>query len=138
MTPGKAALLTIALALPAALVQAQALAAPPRAVPVEVGGSEEWDACGSTGRVRGLKADGDGFLAVRAGPGADYAMLDKLATGAWSICGSRGRWTAVVYAPAGADASACGVSWAIAEAEVYRGPCKSGWVNTAWIEVVAG
>ncbi|UZW62532.1 hypothetical protein [Lysobacter enzymogenes] len=139
MTPGKAALLTIALALPAALAQAPALAAPPRAVPVEVGGSEEWDACGSTGRVRGLKADGDGFLAVRAGPGADYAMLDKLGNGRLVyLCGSRGRWTAVVYAPAGADASACGVSWAIAEVEVYRGPCKSGWVNTAWIEVVAG
>ncbi|QWP74664.1 hypothetical protein J5226_13275 [Lysobacter sp. K5869] len=121
--------------LPAAL----AGAAPPRAVPVEVGGSEEWDACGSMGQVRGLKADGDGFLAVRAGPGADYPMLDKLGNGrSVYLCGSRGRWTAVVYVDAGADASVCGVSSAIAKARVYRGPCKSGWVNTAWIEVVAG
>ena len=135
MKASKAALLAMALALPAVPAQA----APPRAVPVQVGGSEEWDACGSTGRVRGLKADGDGFLAVRAGPGADYAMLDKLGNGRLVyLCGSRGRWTAVVYAPPGADASACGVSWAIAEVEVYRGPCESGWVNTAWIEVVAG
>ncbi|SDY29863.1 hypothetical protein SAMN04487939_101701 [Lysobacter sp. yr284] len=135
MKASKAALLAMALALPAVPAQA----APPRAVPVQVGGSEEWDACGSTGRVRGLKAEGDGFLAVRAGPGADYAMLDKLGNGRLVyLCGSRGRWTAVVYAPPGADASACGVSWAIAEVEVYRGPCESGWVNTAWIEVVAG
>lgn len=131
----EAALLTMALTLPAVLADA----APPRAVPVEVGGSEEWDACGSTGQVRGLKADGDGFLAVRAGPGADYRMLDKLGNGRLVyLCASRGGWTAVVYAPTGADASECGVSWAIAEVEVYRGPCKSGWVNTTWIEVVAG
>ncbi|WP_394540738.1 hypothetical protein PRJ39_09620 [Lysobacter enzymogenes] len=137
MKASKAALLAMAMALALPAVPAQA--APPRAVPVQVGGSEEWDACGSTGRVRGLKAEGDGFLAVRAGPGADYAMLDKLGNGRLVyLCGSRGRWTAVVYAPPGADASACGVSWAIAEVEVYRGPCESGWVNTAWIEVVAG
>ena len=135
MKRANAALLAMALTLPAALSQA----APPRAVPVEVGGSEEWDACGSVGQVRGLKADGDGFLAVRAGPGAAYAMLDKLGNGRLVyLCGSRGGWTAVVYAPTGADASVCGVSSAIAKARVYRGPCKSGWVNTTWIEVVAG
>ncbi|MFK3649076.1 hypothetical protein ACI2IY_11655 [Lysobacter enzymogenes] len=135
MKPSVAVLLTTLLALPAAVTQA----APPRAVPVEVGGSEEWDACGSTGRVRGLKADGDGFLAVRAGPGADHRMLDKLGNGRLVyLCANRGGWTSVVYAPTGADPSECGVSSAIAEVEVYRGPCKSGWVNTAWIEVVAG
>ncbi|QQP97862.1 hypothetical protein [Lysobacter enzymogenes] len=135
MKPIEAALLTIALALPAVPAEA----APPRAVPVEVGGSEEWDACGATGRVRGLKADGDGFLAVRAGPGADHRMLDKLGNGRLVyLCGNRGGWTSVVYAPTDADPSVCGVSSAIAEIEVYRGPCKSGWVNTAWIEVVAG
>ena len=131
----QAARLAAALMLPALLADA----APPRAVPVQVGGSVEWDACGSSGRVRGLKADGDGFLAVRAGPGADYRMLDKLGNGRLVyLCGSRGGWTAVVYAAPGADAGECGVSWAIAEVEIYRGPCRSGWVNTTWIEVVAG
>lgn len=125
--------------LGALLPVALAGAAPPRAVPVEVGGSEEWDACGSVGQVRGLKADGDGFLAVRAGPGVDYPMLDQLGNGRLVyLCGNQGQWMAVVYADAGSDASVCGVSSAIAKARVYRGPCKSGWVRTDWIEVVAG
>jgi len=135
MKRSETALLAMALMSPAVLAQA----APPRAVPVEVGGSQEWDACGSVGQVRGLKAGGDGFLAVRAGPGVDYPMLDKLGNGRLVyLCASQGGWTAVVYAPSGADASVCGVSSAIAKARVYRGPCKAGWANTAWIEVVAG
>lgn len=83
------AALVAALVLPAVSINA----APPRAVPVDVGGSAEWDACGSLGEVRGLKADGDGFLAVRAGPGADYAMLDRLDNGRQVyVCATRGRW----------------------------------------------
>lgn len=127
--------LAMALLLPAALGQA----APPRAMPVEVGGSEEWDACSSLGEVRGLKADGDRFLAVRAGPGARYALLDRLGNGRRVyLCATRGPWTSVVYAEAGADGGACGVGSVIAKARVYRGPCKSGWVHRGWIEVVAG
>lgn len=116
-------------------------AAPPRAVPVEVGGSEEWDACGSLGQVHGLKADGDGFLAVRAGPGADYATLDRLGNGRQVyVCATRGRWISIVYAAANGDTgkAGCGVSSAIAPDRTYRGPCKSGWVHSAWIEIVAG
>lgn len=133
----KTALLAIALILPAVSIGA----APPRAVPVEVGGSAEWDACGSLGEVRGLKAGGDGFLAVRAGPGADYAMLDRLGNGRQVyVCATRGRWISIVYAAADSNAgeAGCGVSSAIAKARVYPGPCKSGWVHSSWIEIIAG
>lgn len=132
---------SLAAALALMLTTAPIAAAPPRAVPVEVGGSEEWDACGALGEVRGLKAEGDGFLAVRAGPGADYAMLDQLGSGRQVyVCATRGRWISIVYAAVNVNVgeAGCGVSSSIAQARTYRGPCKSGWVHSAWIEIVAG
>ena len=54
MTATNAARWICALMLPAMLAQA----APPRAVPVDVGGDEVLDACGSLGRVHGLKVGG--------------------------------------------------------------------------------
>ena len=31
-----------------------------------------------------------------------------------------------------------GVSGAVPKAQAYRGPCASGWVNAAWVRVLAG
>lgn len=127
------AVLTVALLAP--LAQARA----PAAVPVRIGGNEVLDACGSLGQVKGLKADGDGFLAVRSGPGAAYAMLDKLGNGreVYLCDGDRdGRWLAIVYPTS--PGMKCRVGSPIARKQVYRGPCKSGWVAAAWVEVMAG
>lgn len=129
------AAMATALMLPAAPIGA----APPRAVPVQVGGDEVLDACGSLAQVRGLKADGDGFLAVRAGPGTAYAMLDKLGNGREVyLCDGNGdgEWFAIVYPTA--PGMKCEVGSPIAKKRVYRGPCKSGWVRSAWVEVMAG
>jgi hypothetical protein len=41
-------------------------------VPVIVGGIENADACPGTGIVEGLDPHGDGFLAVKAGPGLSF------------------------------------------------------------------
>lgn len=130
----KFAALALSVALwPAAL----AGAAPPRAVPVLVGGDATLDACGSLGAVRGLKADGDGFLAVRSGPGAGYAMTDKLGEGREvMMCDQRGEWIAVVYGDS--RPGRCAVGSPIAERRPYRGPCRSGWVHGRWIELMAG
>lgn len=133
MKPNKPALIALALALCASA----GVAAPPRAVAVMVGGDEVLDACGSQGRVHGLKSGGDGFLAVRAGPGAAYAMTDKLGEDREvMMCGRRGEWIAVVYGDA--RLGRCGVSAPIAGRQAYRGPCKSGWVHGQWIELMAG
>ncbi|MFK3649075.1 hypothetical protein ACI2IY_11650 [Lysobacter enzymogenes] len=135
MKTSKSALTALALALFATATAG--VASPPRAVPVTVGGDAVLDACGSLGRVHGLKADGDGFLAVRAGPGAAYAMTDRLEESSEvMMCGQRGEWVAVVYADSGLGR--CGVSAPIAERRPYRGPCKSGWVHGKWIELMAG
>ncbi|WP_051547818.1 hypothetical protein [Lysobacter capsici] len=125
----------LAVALLAPVAQARA----PAAVPVRVGGDEVLDACGSLAQVTGLKADGDGFLAVRAGPGAAYAMLDKLGNGREVyLCDSADgdRWLAIVYPTT--PGMKCEVGAPIARKQVYRGPCKAGWVRSAWVVVMAG
>lgn len=141
MRTNKAALLALALTLSmgsAASPRAAAVEAMPvEAMPVEVGGDAVLDACGSLGRVHGLKADGDGFLAVRAGPGSAYAMTDRLAENREvMMCGQRGEWVAVVYGDL--RLGSCGVGAPIARRQPYRGPCKSGWVHGKWIELMAG
>lgn len=118
-----------------------AAAAAKRDVPVIVGVEEELDACGSWAEVSGLNPKGDGFLAVRGGPGSDYRMRDRLREGdTFFVCDvSRdGEWMAIVYPRNGQAADVCGVSRAVPEAREYRGPCASGWVNAGWVRVLAG
>lgn len=45
-------------------------------------------------KVTGLDPNGDGFLAMRAGPGTEYAQIDSLHNGdaAYIAAGRRGRW----------------------------------------------
>lgn len=106
--------------------------------PVMVGGDPEFDACGSMGMVSGLKPGGDGFLALRAGPSSQAALLDKLYTGEIVyICDAVGGWYGVVVVPANPERQ-CGVSSPIMPQQPYNGPCESGWVSSKWIEVTAG
>ena len=83
-------------------------------VPVIAGQEPDYDACGSQGVVRGLDPHGDGFLAVRAGPGSGYAMIDKVYNGyILNLCDQRGQWLGVVYSHETMD---CGVWHALAAA----------------------
>lgn len=105
-------------------------------VPVIAGQHSGYDACGSQGVVRGLNPQGDGFLAVRAGPGPGYAMLDKVYNGyLLAICDERGKWLGVVYSHETKD---CGVSSPWPQARPYTGPCLSGWVHRNFVGDFAG
>jgi hypothetical protein len=96
------------------------------------------DPCGN-GVVMGLDPRGDGFLAVKAGPGLNYDRIDKLYNGAQVyICGSRGDWFAIVYDRAGEWTAGCNVMSPWPRSMPYTGPCRWGWVHRRWIEVVAG
>ena len=100
-------------------------------VPVRVGVHEDLDACGSFAEVKGLDPSGDGFLAVRSGPGTGYAIRDRLREGAtFYVCGESrdGRWVAVVYPREGQTQEQCALS-SPEPGGVYRGPCAYGWVN---------
>lgn len=101
-------------------------------VPVVVTANEDLDTC-AVGEVYGLNPDGDNFLAVRAGPGTDHAMIDKIHTGdqVWMFS-ERGKWIGVVY---DSDEISCSP---IATDKVYDGPGRRGWVYGKYIRVIAG
>jgi hypothetical protein len=105
-----------------------------KARPVTIGahGQPDIDACPSVGAALSS-------VAVRLAPATVAGVAARLDTGqSFYMCGSSpdGVWESVVIpASAGAD---CGVSGAVAKPRPYRGPCKSGWVEAKYIEVVAG
>ena len=105
-------------------------------VAVQMGGSSEYDACGTLVAVAGLKKSGDGFLALRSGPASNYKLISKLPNGTqlW-LCQEKGKWMGVLLRSPGAD---CGVSSPIARRQPYPGPCQSGWVYKKYIKMLAG
>lgn len=108
------------------------------AIPIEVGGDGESDACPSQGQVARLDPAGDNFLSVRVGPGSKHRERDRLGPGAlMTICEERGTWLGIVYPAAGSDVD-CGVASPQVPRAPYRGPCRSGWVHRSFVEVVAG
>ena len=105
-------------------------------VPVIAGQNPGYDACGTVGIVRGLDPHGDGFLAVRAGPSSNYAMIDKVYNGyLLYLCDQRGSWLGVVYSHETQD---CGVGSPWPRAGTYTGPCLSGWVYRKYVADYAG
>ena len=131
-------LCSIAAALLAlATVSAGALAAT-GSVPVMAGKVPDLDACMTLGEVRGLNPEGDGFLAVRTGPGEGHQMVDKLTEGRQVyICDERGAWVGIVYSNEPID-DGCGVTSPWEAPAPYTGPCRSGWVAARWIRDIAG
>ena len=109
-------------------------------VPVRVGAQSELNACTSIGH-------GKAALNVRAAPSASARATAKLdRTHLVWICEQRdgAKWYGIVYGAAavshGKDGipPACGVADPIAKPKAYRGPCKSGWVPAAAVEMIAG
>lgn len=125
---------TKAIGLALVVLFAVLLALPAQAQYLTLGG-DDMDACASNGVVVGLRADGDNFLAVRAGPGKGQAKIDQLHSGdEVFVCTGEGAWLGIVYG----DGRECGVSSPIVPARLYQGPCKSGWVHQNFIEITAG
>ncbi len=112
--------------------------APRLDVPVMAGGEEDLDACGSSGRIAGLNPRGDGFLSVRSGPGGKpYREIDRLHNGnAVIVCDEQGPWLAVVYGRSPDDDCGVGTPWPTRKP--YAGPCRSGWVHSRYVRMVAG
>ncbi|WP_386812858.1 hypothetical protein [Lysobacter koreensis] len=106
---------------------------------MRVGGGAEIDACGAVGRVAGLRAGGDGFLAVRKGPGKNFDLVDKIFNGqVVFMCDSakNGAWLGIVYSTS--EESDCDVTSPLADARAYMDVCKSGWVRASWVKLIAG
>lgn len=102
------------------------------------GGDELTDACAATGRIVGLRTDGDNFLSVRAGPGPAEQETDRLGPSALvHLCEEAGMWLGIVY-PAASEETDCNVASPVATRSAYAGPCRSGWVHRRFVEPVAG
>jgi hypothetical protein len=100
---------------------------------------ENLDACLSSGRVTNLGTAPDAFLAVRSAPSAKARAKEKLKSGQiLTLCDESGNWHGVVYSLTSDGPVDCGVGTPSAYFGAYRGPCRFGWVNASYVEVIAG
>lgn len=92
-------------------------------------------------KVAGLKADGDGFLAVRTGPDSRYRKFDELRNGDHVLAYdfSHSPWVGVIYdrgrSVLNSD-TGCGFVGNGKRPLPYPG--KKGWIHSNWLELVAG
>jgi uncharacterized protein YraI len=106
------------------------------AKPVMIGDDPFSNDCG-VGVVVGLKAGGDGFLAVRQGPNAQAPQIDQLYAGnEVNMCdiSPDERWTGIIYSRD--PAINCDISNMISPRQPYQGRCQSGWVSSRWLELI--
>lgn len=79
----------------------------------------------------GVKSGGDGFLAVRSGPGSQFRKLDELHNGEVVVVfENRGDWAGIVYRTPNFKCSSTKT-----RAVSYR---NKGWVHSRWLKPLAG
>ena len=115
---------------------------PPEVAPVvavRVGDlGPNFDACSSIGTARRIEA-GAG-LTLRAGP-FDYAeQTGTIPPSARFFVCTRSldqKWLGIVLHESGQPNPTCGVSEPVTQRRAYDGPCRSGWVASAGVRLVA-
>ena len=100
-------------------------------VPIrEEGGDGQMANCMSS-VIAGLPPDGDGFLAVRTGPGSSYRKIDELRNGEVVIVFEmRGDWAGVVYRTPDVRCASTTTT-----PVTYR---NKGWIHSRWLQDLAG
>lgn len=113
--------------MPLSFVQAQGLD-----VEIIERADADFDTC-SLGQVKGLKVNGDGFLAVRSGPSSKFQKIDELYNGnkVWLFEERKG-WYGVIY---GVDELSCSP---IKKSRPLRKKGKKGWIYGKFVKVIAG
>jgi len=115
----------------------------PSAKPVRIGeGGPRFDACQSVGEV-GRHVSGS--LPVLSAPFDAAEKIDSLSPGQIVHICTRSidqQWFGIVYDkpsdPANSTPVDCGVSSPVRAKRNYDGPCKSGWVESTYVVLVAG
>ena len=106
-------------------------------VPIRLAVMPDTDGCSSLGIVNGLVSN---KLTVRAGPDKAFIRIDSVSNGQHLyLCGlSKDKnWHSVIYMP-NEETPDCGVTSPAKSRDAYSGPCKYGWVHSAWLKVIAG
>ncbi len=118
----------------------QAAEVTPGSRPVRIGElGANFRACGAAGTTRNLRASES--LPVRFAPFDNAGETGNVAPGARFFICTRSldqKWFGVVFDEEGALAERCGVSEPVTQRRDYDGPCRSGWVQSAFVKVIAG
>ncbi|HEX8262338.1 MAG TPA: hypothetical protein VF547_05635 [Allosphingosinicella sp.] len=119
-------------------IEADAVAAPAR--PVRIGElGPNFAACSAAGTTRNLKAGES--LPVRWAPFEHAPESGSVAArSSFFIC-SRSldqKWFGIVFDDGGTLAERCAVAEPVTRRRDYDGPCRSGWVQSAFVKVIAG
>lgn len=121
------------IAASSALFMTSAFAASLDVTIYERGGDGQAAECYSS-VVSGLSSKGDGFLAVRSGPGPNYGMIDKLYNGdVVVIYDKKGPWLGVMF---GSRTGNCGFLGNGKRPLPYKG--NKGWIHGKWTRDLAG
>jgi hypothetical protein len=108
--------------------------------PVRIGDyGANFRACGAAGTPRNLKAGEP--LPVRFAPFENAGETGSVASRAHFFVCTRSfdqKWFGIVYDEGGTLAERCGVSEPVTRRRDYDGPCRSGWVQSAFVKVIAG
>lgn len=109
------------------------------AVPVRIGElGPSFAACNAAGTTRNL---GEGeTLPVSAAPFDNAAKTGAIAAGSRFFVCTRShdqRWMGVVHDESGELSPECGVSAPVTARRAYDGPCRSGWISSAFVRLVA-
>ncbi|HLL30847.1 MAG TPA: hypothetical protein VK403_07615 [Allosphingosinicella sp.] len=112
----------------------------PGSRPVRIGElGANFRACSAAGTTRNLKA-GEA-LPVRSAPFENADPSGSVASRASFFICTRShdqKWFGIVYDEDGTLAERCGVSEPVTRRLDYEGPCRSGWVQSAFVKVIAG
>lgn len=112
----------------------------PESRPVRIGElGANFRACSAAGTPRNLKA-GEA-LPVRSSPFDNAGETGSVAGGGRFFICTRShdqKWFGIVFDEDGSLAERCGVSEPVTRRRDYAGPCRSGWVQSAFVKVIAG
>lgn len=112
----------------------------PVPIPVRVGElGPNFQACSADGTTRHLEAGES--LPVRSAPFDNAPQTGAVPTNARFFVCNRSldeKWFGIVYDKSGALAPSCGVSEPANTRHDYAGPCQSGWVQSAYVKLIAG
>jgi hypothetical protein len=108
--------------------------------PVRIGElGPNFRACSAAGTTRNL--EGGEALPVRWAPFETGRETGSVPAGARFFICTRShdqKWFGIVHDESGTLAGGCGVSEPVTRRRDYGGPCRSGWVQSAFVKVIAG
>lgn len=108
--------------------------------PVKIGElGRQFPACNARGTTRRILAGGD-TLSVHTSPFSGAEVVAELPAGAGFFVCTRSldqQWFGIVFEEGGAAAASCGVLAPVPTRRDYAGPCRSGWVSSAFVKLTA-